>query len=303
MQLEGVIVPNLTPMDASGDGLAVDGIRGLVEFLLSKRVSALFVGGTTGEGPLLTVAERKVLAETVHGTVERRVPIAVQVGAMTTRESLELAIHAAEHGADAVACLTPLYFAYTDDELARFYLDVAAAVAPLPVYLYSIPARAGNAVSPALAERLAGNTNIVGIKDSSGDVAQLLNLLSIPGFRVVPGADQLIVQTLQAGAPGFVSGPAGVLPEPFVALWDAWLAQDAQAVLYWQEVTLGVSRILHYGARIDLLKAVASRRVPGIGPVRRPLQAAGTEQVAQACSRLRRLLEATTLPEEAYAWL
>jgi 4-hydroxy-tetrahydrodipicolinate synthase len=303
MTIEGVIVPNLTPMDPQGERLDLDGLRQLVDFLIAKRVSALFVGGTTGEGPLLTLPERKVLLEAVVETASERVAVVAQVGTLSTQESLELAVHAVASGADAVACLTPFFFGYSERELERFFLRLAEAVAPHPLYLYNIPSRTGNALSPALAARLAETPNIVGIKDSSGDLAQLQGLLAIPGFRVLSGADHLALHMLQTGAAGFVCGPANALPEPYVALWEAWRAGDEHALLLWQRVILELSGLVRYGARIDVLKALAARRLSGIGGVRPPLAATEPEELEAIRSGLKRLLEATPLPAEAHEWL
>lgn len=187
--------------------------------------------------------------------------------------------------------------------MERFFLTIAREVAPLQVYLYNIPSRTGNHLAPAFIERLSQEPNIVGIKDSTGDLAQLLNLLAVPEVRVLPGADHLIVQTLQAGAAGFVSGPASVLPEPYVALWEAWENKDYAALLYWQDVIVKVSKLVHFGARIDLLKALAAHRLPGIGSVRAPLMTTDGEELARVRVGLQRVLTATSLSEEAYGWL
>lgn len=303
MKLQGVIVPNLTPMNASGDALDLDSVEPLVAFLAGAGVNALFVNGTTGEGPLLNLSERKALAEAFIGAAKGRLPVVVQVGSLSTQESLELAVHAAEHRVDAVACVTPFYFGYGEEELEHFYTEVAQAIDPCPLYLYNIPSRTGNAISPPLAARLAKFPNVAGIKDSSGDIGQLLGLLEIPEFAVVPGADHLIVQMLQLGAPGFVSGPASVLPEPYVALWKAWQAKDAEGVLEWQHVIMRYSKAVRFGARIDLLKALAAKRLGYLGSVRAPLSAANDELLAPLCSSLKRVLAESSLPEEAYGWL
>lgn len=303
MPLEGIIVPTLTPMDAAGEVLRLESVAFQVDHLRACGVDALFLAGTTGEGPLLSAAERKAYAEASLAAARERIPVAVQVGAATTRESVALAEHAAQHGATAVACLTPYYVAASGREIEQHALAVARAVAPLDVHLYNIPSRTGNNVSPALAERLASEPNIVGIKDSTGDMAQLLDLLKIPNFRVVIGADPLALPAFLAGAVGMVSGPAGVLPEPYVALWRAWKGGEHEALLRWQGVVLGISRAVHHGARIDLLKALANRRWGGMGSPRPPLLPPEAEELEAVCRELQDLLAGALLPEETYAWL
>lgn len=303
MKLSGIIVPTLTPMDARGERLNLDAVAPTVEFLISRGVHALFVNGTTGEGPLLSIKERKEHLEEVLAAASRRIPVAVQVGSLTTRESIELAVHAAESGADAVACMTPYFFAYSERELKRYFLDIARAISETPVYLYTIPSRTGNTVSPALVQRLAQEANIIGIKDSTGDMVRLLQYLAIPNFIVLPGADLLALPGLQAGAAGVVSGPAGIFPEPYVAMWNAWKEQDHASLGYWYGLILKLVALVEYGARLDIFKALAQRRVRGVGAVRPPLSQAPPAQLEAMTQALYRLLHDSRLNEEAYAWL
>lgn len=299
--ITGVVVPTLTPM--KNGKLNPSGLETLVDFLIGQNVSALFVNGTTGEGSLLTFQERREAAALALETSNNRLPIIVQVGAATTKDSLELAQHAAEAGADAVACITPNFFAYSDKELLGYYQELAHTVAPLEMYLYNIPARTGNTISANVAEQLSGEPNIVGIKDSSGNMAQILDYLAIPGFAVLPGADLLATQVLIAGAKGIVAGPAGVFPELYMALWDAWDSKDYKAMFYWQRIIMKLSRLIAHGGRLDLLKGLMAKRLEGVGEVRLPLIAAPQEELETLQGHLRNLLKATTLEESAYAWL
>jgi dihydrodipicolinate synthase/N-acetylneuraminate lyase len=303
MRIAGVIVANLTPMDATGQALDLAAAQRLAEFLVGQRVGGLFVNGTTGEGPLLSTDERKRHAEAVIAAVGGRIPVIVHVGAITTAESIDLAQHAQAAGADAIACVTPYFFGYSERELEAFYRRLAQAVPALDVYLYSIPSRAGNAISPALAERLSNEANIVGIKDSSGSIGHLLELLAIPNLVVLPGADLLAIPALEAGAAGMVSGPAGIFPEPYVALWEAWQARDYAAVIAWQQVIRIISRAVQHGARIDLLKALADLRLPGTGSVRAPLSRPDDDELRALRAKLYTLLATTPLPKPSYEWL
>lgn len=303
MSLGGVIVPTLTPMSSTGDKLNLDAVEPLTDFFVEHRVSALFVNGTTGEAPLLSIDERKEHIERVVAAVNKRIPIVVQVGALNRKTSIDLAEHAATIGANALACITPNFFAYGDKELYPYYLDIARSVAPLDVYLYSIPARTGNTISATLAERLSQEPNIVGIKDSSGNLAQILDYLAISDFDVLPGADLLALQALLAGAAGIVAGPAGAFPEPYMALWHAWQAKDHDSLLYWQKVLMRISQLVFHGGRLDILKALAARRITGLGSVRSPLMATESQELEQIRRGLKEVLTATTLNSDAYDWL
>ncbi|MEM6431401.1 MAG: dihydrodipicolinate synthase family protein [Deinococcota bacterium] len=303
MSLSGVVVPTLTPMDITGNKLNLDAVAQQVDFLILHRVGALFVNGTTGEGALLSTTERKDHAERVISTVAKRIPVVVQIGTLSTRESIELADHAAQAGADAVACISPSFFAYSQAELEQHYLAIARAVSPLDFYLYNIPARTGNTLSADLAERLSQEDNIVGIKDSSGNLAQILDYLAVPNLDVLPGADLLATQALLAGAKGIVAGPAGVFPEPYMAFWAAWQAKDHAHLLYWQNILMQLSHLIAHGGRLDILKALAALRLPGLGTVRSPLAAIQADELEHLRHSLKEVLSTTHLSEEAYNWL
>jgi len=299
--ISGIVIPTITPMNDKG--IHLQGVETLVEFLISKKVNALFVNGTTGEGPLLSLQERIECTETAIKTANKRLPIIVQVGASTTKDSIDLAIHSAEAGAEAVACITPSFFAYSDKELLSYYQEVARAIAPLPLYLYNIPARTGNSISAQVATELANEPNIIGVKDSTGNMAQILDYLAIEDFDVIPGADFLATQIFVAGGKGIVSGPAGIFPEPFVALWEAWQAKDYGAMLYWQGIVMQISRIISHGGRLDILKGLMAKRLEGIGEVRAPLRVASSGELEPIQNSLHSLLKETTLQEDAYNWL
>ncbi len=299
--ISGVVVPTLTPMQ--GQSVNPEGLVALIEFLMAKKVSAVFVNGTTGEGNLLSLQERRDCAKIAIETANKKMPVVVQIGASSTRDSIELAVHSAESGANAVACISPNFFAYTDNELLAFYREVAKAVAPLELYLYNIPARTGNTISAAVAESLSQESNIVGIKDSSGSMPQILDYLAIPDFAVLPGADLLATQALNAGVKGMVAGPAGIFPEPYMELWNAWLAKDYKSMLYWQAVITQISQLIAHGGRLDLLKGLMAKRVEGIGIVRGPLLPASKEELELLQGELREVLMNTTLTEDAYSWL
>src|SRR5919202_653682 len=173
--LGGVVPPLVTPFaDEAAERLDHGALAALCDFLIDAGVHGLYPCGTTGENALLTTAERTAVAETVVRAARGRVPVFVHVGAAGTAETVELARHAQEIGADGVGAITPYYYAYTDDDLRRHYVAAAEAAAPLPFYLYNLPSNARNRVSPSLAAELFRDVpNVVGIKDSSGDLEAL----------------------------------------------------------------------------------------------------------------------------------
>lgn len=303
MKLRGIIVPTLTPMNATGDVLNLDAVKPMVDFLVAQGMAGLFVNGTTGEAPLLRPEERRQLVEAFVAAAGGRIPVVVQVGAATTRESVAHARHAEVAGADAIACISPWFFAYTDAELEHHFLQVARAVPEMDMYLYTLPVRTGNTISLALVERLAHEPNIVGIKDSSGDAEQLRKYLEIPTFGVLCGDDTLARIALDAGAAGTVSGPAGFIPEIYRAFWNGWSARDRGAVGYWHELLLKVLPFVDYGRRLDVLKHLTGRRLSDLGSVRPPVSQATADTLATLREQLHDLLKHSRLDEAAYRWL
>ena len=119
-KVKGVIVPLLTPFDEQGK-VHTTATRQLIEFLIERGIHGLFPGGTTGEGPLLTIQERRQLAETVVEAVDGRVPVIVHTGAITTAETLQLTQHAQAIGAQAAAMIPPYYYHHSDEALFRHF--------------------------------------------------------------------------------------------------------------------------------------------------------------------------------------
>src|SRR5919199_3114361 len=220
--LRGVFVPLLTPFDAA-EALDLPALERLVEFLLERGVHGLFVGGTTGEFPLLSLAERKRVAEVVVARAAGRVPVVVHAGATSTRDAIDLACHARQVGAPAVAVVSPYYFPLPEDALIEHFVRLSEAVAGYPVLLYNTPQRTGNAlVPPVAAEIVRRCRNVVGIKDSTGNLAQTIEYTTLKdNFQVAQGADGLLVAGLAVGIQATVSGNANVFPEPAVEVFEA----------------------------------------------------------------------------------
>jgi 4-hydroxy-tetrahydrodipicolinate synthase len=288
-EIRGVIVPLLTPL--SRDGEQVDGraLQAHVEWLIGKGVHGLMPCGTTGEGPLLTTAERKTLTEIVGDAAQGRVPVIAHVGAITTQETVELARHAAGAGVAAMSVITPYYFALSEAALIAHFCRVAEAAPDLPMFLYNLPARAGNHVTRACAEAvLARCPNVVGIKDSSGDLPTLSSFMGLGEgrFRVTCGSDALLLRGLQAGAIAGVSGNANVFPEVLVGLFEAFWRGDLAAAARQQETLDLIRATLQDGRHLALYKRILEARGLCCGGIRSPLPPATAEETAAAVAKL-----------------
>jgi dihydrodipicolinate synthase/N-acetylneuraminate lyase len=211
--LGGALAAALTPLRDGGAALDEHAFAPYVEFLAAGGLDGLLALGTTGEGILLSAAERRRAAELFIEAAEGRLQVAVHCGAQTTADTAALADHAASAGADAVAVIGPPYFPLDDEALETHFLAAARACAPLPFYLYEFRARAGYSIPPALVERLRGQAdNLVGIKVSNRPLDAVEPYLGL-GLDVFVGAEELVVAGLEQGAAGAVSGLAAAFPE------------------------------------------------------------------------------------------
>ncbi len=280
-QIRGVITALVTPFDDQG---RVDehALQRLVEYQIRAGVHGLNPCGTTGEHALLTLEERMRVAEVVVRTARRRVPVFVQTGAASTEMTIALTRHAQEIGADAATVVTPFYYHPGDDGMIEHYVRVAHSVPGLPVFLYNIPQMTGNNLSPALVAAIVERCpNVVGMKDSSGNLQQVIDSLPLRGgrFNIAMGSDGLVLSALAAGAPASVSGNANVFPELFVELFQSFWRGDLPAAQSAQARIQHVRRILKDGGDLSLFKAILARRGLPVGGVRAPLLNAPRELV------------------------
>ncbi len=275
-RLEGIIPAVVTPFDEKGNVL-YDTFSKHLDYLIKSGVDALYPLGTTGEFPLLSVNERKKLAEIAIKKGKGKVPVVIQVGDDNPSTTLELAAHAMVNGADGIAVVTPYYFNLDGEELFDYYKEIAERFPGLPIYLYNIPQVTGVKIPIHTVERLIVNyDNIWGIKDSSGDFSYLLDLLKLkkkyPHFIVLSGADKYILSTYQIGVDGNVSGFANCFPELFVSFRKAFIEGDEINYERIYEKILVVCEILKDGSVLDLIKGCCRIRGQKVGYPRAPLR-------------------------------
>lgn len=275
-KLYGTTIPIVTPFDQEGN-IDVESLKNLTDHVIDNGLSCLYPCGTTGEMLLLTVQERKLISETVVKQAAGRVPVFIQVGAMNQKETIELAKHAAEIGADGIGVVTPSYFKLSDDALVSYYIDVAKSVPEdFPVYLYAIPQNAVNDININVAERVAATcSNVVGIKYSFPNMSLLQQFMLVKDetFSVLVGPDELFHVVCAAGGDGTVSGNAQVIPEHYVALWDAIQSGDNKKARHLQRKTNVLNNILCAKNNIASYKTVLREEgVIRTAHMRRPME-------------------------------
>lgn len=293
--MHGVINAMTTPFNEDGS-VDIESLKKQVDFQIEKGVDCLYPLGTTGEMYLLSTEERKLVAKTVVEHANGRAIVYIHVGAMTTAEAIELAKHAESIGADGIGAVTPSYFGCSDRAIIQYYKDISDAVsADFPIYLYSIPQCSGNDIQPVVAQTIANQCkNVVGIKYSYPDMVRILNYININNgdFSVLVGPDKLFLAGLVSGAKGVVSGCAGPMPEPFVAIYKLYKEGKLLEARDMQRTAIKVIDIIRAGSDMGLFKEVLRRRgVVKNSLMRRPLLELETEDGNNVWKQLEEFLK------------
>jgi dihydrodipicolinate synthase/N-acetylneuraminate lyase len=243
----GIYTAMATPV-SEDQKIDLTGLPALIQFQENAGVHGLFVGGTGGEGILFTMEERLALLETVMQEKQTQTKIIVHSSAFHPAETVVFMRQAADLGADAVALLPPGYYSPLDEEAVYQFYQRMCAESSLPVMIYHLPAYSHYRISFRLFERLMTIENLVGIKDSSGDILQLFNYRQHPAKPVAfVGQDQAILAALLNGVPGVISAPANIMPKVYTALYDAYQRNDMPAAsLYQQRINSLLSYVFRY---------------------------------------------------------
>jgi 4-hydroxy-tetrahydrodipicolinate synthase len=225
-QPKGIIPAMVTPITSEGK-INVGALRRLTNYLIDGGVHGLFPVGSQGEFYALTFEEKKRVIEVVVEEARNRVPVYAGTGAITTREAIALTKMAEAAGVSAVSILTPFFIRPNEEELFEHYRTIAK-VTRLPVLLYNNPQRTGVPISAEFVARASRVENIVGIKDSSGDLTLTSEYIRRTGkkFSVLAGRDTLIYGTLCYGGKGAIAATANVAPKVVVEIYEAFQAGD-----------------------------------------------------------------------------
>jgi len=230
-QPKGIIPAMVTPVTPDGK-IHVEALRKLTNYLIEGGVHGLFPVGSQGEFYALTFEEKKKVVEVVVEETRGRVPVYAGTGAVTTREAIALTKMAEGAGASAVSVITPYFIRPSDAELMDFYTSIAKSTR-LPVLLYNNPQRTGINITADFVVRASKVDNIVGIKDSSGDLTLTAEYIrrTDEKFSVLAGRDTLIYGTLCYGGKGAIAATANVAPKVVVEIYEAFQAADLERSL------------------------------------------------------------------------
>ena len=195
------------------------GLRDLIEFQIANGTHGIVPCGTTGESPTLSHEEHERVIDIAVEQTGKRVPVIAGTGSNNTEEAISLTSHAKKAGADAVLMISPYYNKPTQEGIYRHFEKVAKAV-DIPIIIYNIPGRTASNIEPATIERLSRIDNIVGVKEASGSMKQITDIIALCGddFTVVSGEDYLTFPLLCVGGKGVISVVSNVAPRDMADL-------------------------------------------------------------------------------------
>lgn len=273
--LRGALAAAVTPLRDEGRALDDAVVEPYVDFLAAGGLDGLLALGTTGEGILLSVTERRRAAELFIAAGRGRLSVAVHCGAQTTDDTVALCGHAAKAGAAAVAVIGPPYYELDEPALLAHFVEAARACEPLPFYLYEFKARAGYSIPLAVIERLRELApNLRGLKVSNRPFDAVEPYL-LEGLDVFVGAEGLAVRGLRSGAAGVVSGLAAAFPALMAELVRDPTETRSDSAKRIRE------RLGRYPFHSALKIALRHRDVPIRPDVRRPLRGLTDEERAE----------------------
>lgn len=292
-KLSGIVTPVVTPLSAK-DHIDTESLERLVDHCIDSGLQALYPCGTTGEMMYLSARERKQVAETVINKTAGRVPVYVHVGGWNLEQTVELASHACDAGADGIAIVTPAFFRISEDGLVNYFVSVAGKLpSDFPVYLYAIPQCAVNDISVNVAERAARVCpNIVGIKYSYPDMTRIQQMMTVREgrFSVLAGPDQLLTAVMAMGGDGVVSGSSQVIPKYYEDTLDAIRSGNYYEAAHRQQKTNLLNEELCRINNIAAYKAVLKKQgILSTAKTRKPLEEFSESQTEELFSNLEKL--------------
>ena len=224
---KGAIVAIVTPFKKGK--VDEEALRALIEMQIENGTDGIVPCGTTGESATLSHEEHDRVIEITIDAVKKRVPVIAGTGSNSTEEALRLTRHAYEAGADGVLMVSPYYNRPTQEGMYQHFKTIAENV-PVPIVLYNVPSRTGANILPETVLRLSRISNIVGIKEASGSMKQIMDVIQLcdKGFQVLSGDDFIVLPLLALGGSGVISVVSNVAPADMAGMVDAFQEGDLQ---------------------------------------------------------------------------
>lgn len=291
-QIRGIITPIVTPMKED-ESIFEEELRNQVRRQIKAGIHGIFPLGTNGEAYILSEKEKEEVLDIVIDEVRGQVPVYAGTGCISTKETIRQSQRAEKQGADILSVITPSFAAASQEELYEHYKAVAAAV-KMPIVLYNIPARTGNALAPATVARLSKIENIVGVKDSSGNFDTMLQYIEqtreVEGFHVLSGNDSLILWNLLAGGSGGIAGCANVYPRNMASIYNLYKSGDLDGSRKAQDAIRSFRNCFRFGNPNTIVKAAVELLGYPVGKCRAPFNRIPEEGILA----LKKVLEKNT---------
>jgi 4-hydroxy-tetrahydrodipicolinate synthase len=272
---QGILPALVTPFTEDGKKVNEEQLRSLVRYCIELGVSGVVPCGTTGEFVNLTIEERKRVIDIVIDEVNGKVAVVAGTGASGTDQAMEMTKYAKDAGADAALIVTPYYLKPTDRGIYEHY-DTIASQVDLPIILYNIPQITGLPLPWQMVEDLAQIPNIVGVKDSSGQLSFILAVLEKvrDKINVLCGHDEVVIGALAAGCSGAILASANFMPDIWVKIYNAIQKGDLQTAREFQYKVQKIARIIAKSGPVGTKEALNMMGLK-VGPVRLPLSVGG----------------------------
>ena len=266
-------VAMVTPMKADGS-VNYDALADFIDFQIDNGTDSIIICGTTGEAATLSEEEHMDVIRFCVKQTKKRIPVIAGTGSNCTETAVDLSVKAADCGADALLCVTPYYNKCTQSGLYTHFADVANAVKKVPVILYNVPGRTGVNIQPATAARLFKEVeNIVGIKEASGDLSQIAQLMNLTDGKIdlYSGNDDQIVPIMSLGGLGVISVLANVAPQRTHDMCQAMLDSDVKTAARMQREAINLCNALFCEVNPIPVKHALNLMGFPVGPLRKPL--------------------------------
>ena len=282
--LQGVVPAIVTPTRNQRVDLA--GLESYVRWVVDQGVQGLYAFGTTGEGVLIPDLDWPSAIRTAVGAAGGRVPVVVQCGGISLYQTQARIAQAVSSGVDGIAVVAPYFYHYGNDAVLAYYREIASSWSTVKMYLYNIPVYSHNDIAPEVYQQVARDyPNVMGVKDSSGDLQRLQAYLdAVPGRSVLTGSDALYEAAYAMGASGVVTGVGAALPGLAVSAWQGLTHGDTSAAAKVKQVQEAFRRY----STIQSARSVLEASGFAVGEPFRPLQGL---QAAEQATLLQSLAE------------
>ncbi len=273
IDLKGIYPPIPTSFNSSGD-LATDKMKANLVQLSKFDLAGFLVLGSNGETVMLSMSEKREVYEAAREAIPASKLMLAGTGAQSTREAVELTSLAARAGADAVVVLNPFYYKglMSNGALVSYYHAIADR-STIPVIIYNMPASTGLDMTAATILEISAHPNIIGLKDSGGNLAKMGEIIAYakPGFQVLAGSAGFLLPALSIGAVGGILASANIVPEQCIEIQNKFLAGDLKSAAHKQHSIIRLNNMITRDQGIPALKSAMDQLGLYGGPCREPI--------------------------------